>query len=81
YGLALGKCFFGESMFSLESNASKMGFISLVKRLEERKYQLIDCQVYTAHLESLGAEMVSRSEFVEMLRENQHFKTEQGKWE
>ncbi|MEM9718629.1 MAG: leucyl/phenylalanyl-tRNA--protein transferase, partial [Bacteroidota bacterium] len=47
YGLALGKCFFGESMFSLESNASKMGFISLVKRLEERKYQLIDCQVYT----------------------------------
>ena len=80
YGIAIGRCFFGESMFSLESNASKTGFITLVQRLEKRNYQLVDCQVYTAHLESLGAEMIARSDFIEQLQENREYRTELGSW-
>lgn len=63
YGILLGKIFFGESMFSTESNASKFAFISLVDILKKQGVQLIDCQVYTAHLESLGAEMIGRRDF------------------
>ena len=54
YGVALGKVFFGESMFAKRSNASKFGFISLVRRLKEEGYTLIDCQQETRHLGSLG---------------------------
>jgi leucyl/phenylalanyl-tRNA---protein transferase len=64
YGLKLGKIFFGESMFSKTSNASKYAFINLVENLEQDGVELIDCQVYTEHLESLGAKMISRKEFV-----------------
>ena len=64
YGMALGKVFFGESMFSLESNASKYGFISLVRKLHSIGVQLIDCQQETKHLESLGAKNISRDEFM-----------------
>ncbi len=63
YGIKMGKLFFGESMFSKVSNASKFAFIHFVGKLREENIHLIDCQVYTAHLESLGAEMISRSEF------------------
>ncbi len=63
YGIALGKVFFGESMFSLASNASKFGFITLVENLRQLNYQLIDCQVHTDHLASLGASEISRAEF------------------
>lgn len=63
YGIALGRVFFGESMFSKVSNASKIAFTALVERLREAGYVLIDCQVYTSHLESLGAELIPRSEF------------------
>ena len=69
YGVAIGYCYFGESMFFKESNASKYGFIQLVKMLRERKYQIIDCQIFTQHLESLGAEHISRSSFVEMVHQ------------
>jgi leucyl/phenylalanyl-tRNA--protein transferase len=69
YGLAMGKCYFGESMFSKVSNASKTGFIKLVHRLEEQGCQLIDCQIYTAHLESLGAELIPRERFLKELEE------------
>lgn len=63
YGILLGRIFFGESMFSTESNASKFAFISLVDVLKKEGIQLIDCQVYSAHLESLGAEMIDRGAF------------------
>lgn len=60
YGIKLGKIFFGESMFAKASNASKFAFISYVQQLKTEGIELIDCQVYTQHLESLGAEMISR---------------------
>ena len=68
YGIRLGKVFFGESMFSHESNASKFAFISYVKQLSGEGVELIDCQVYTAHLESLGARMIPRTEFIALLK-------------
>lgn len=61
------KVFCGESMFSKVSNASKVGFYTLVEKLKERDYKLIDCQVYTNHLHSLGAEEISRKEFIKIL--------------
>ncbi|QEC69580.1 leucyl/phenylalanyl-tRNA--protein transferase [Panacibacter ginsenosidivorans] len=67
YGIRLGKVFFGESMFSLVSNASKYALISYVKQLKKEGVQLIDCQVYTEHLESLGAKMISRNNFIDLL--------------
>ena len=68
YGIDLGHIFCGESMFSKVSNTSKLAFIHLVKELQEKKYKLIDCQVYNEHLESLGAREISRKEFVRMLK-------------
>jgi len=68
YGVLLGRIFFGESMFSTQSNASKFAFINFVKHLQKQGIQLIDCQVYTAHLESLGARMIDRKLFCEILR-------------
>jgi len=67
YGIRLGKIFFGESMFSHAANASKFAFISYVQQLTKEEVQLIDCQVYTEHLESLGAQMINRSNFIELL--------------
>ncbi len=69
YGVRMGRLFFGESMFSLVSNASKFAFIQLVSQLMQEKVVLIDCQVYTEHLESLGAEMISRKDFQEYLQQ------------
>ena len=70
YGVRLGNIFFGESMFSKVSNASKFAFISYVKQLQNEGVVLIDCQVYTQHLESLGAVMIDRKEFIEILKLN-----------
>jgi leucyl/phenylalanyl-tRNA--protein transferase len=67
YGIKMGKLFFGESMFSNQSNASKFAFINYVKQLEAEGIVLIDCQVYTEHLESLGAEMIDRDLFKQLL--------------
>ncbi len=67
YGVWLGNVFFGESMFSRVSNASKFAFINWVQLLQQQGVQLIDCQVYTAHLESLGARMIPRTEFCSLL--------------
>lgn len=64
YGIRMGKFFFGESMFSHQSNASKYAFISLVEKLKSEGIEMIDCQVYTAHLESLGARMIPRKDFL-----------------
>lgn len=67
YGIRLGKVFFGESMFSKVSNASKFAFINYIKQLETEGIQLIDCQVYTEHLESFGAKMINREDFIQLL--------------
>jgi leucyl/phenylalanyl-tRNA--protein transferase len=67
YGIRMGKVFFGESMFSKTSNASKYAFISYVEQLKKQGVLLIDCQVHTAHLESLGAEMIPRKTFTNLL--------------
>jgi leucyl/phenylalanyl-tRNA---protein transferase len=67
YGIDLGTVFCGESMFSKSSNASKVALISLVKELKKNKYELIDCQVPTQHLASMGAEPISRTEFLTFL--------------
>jgi len=67
YGIRMGKVFFGESMFSKASNASKYAFISYVRQLQSEGIELIDCQVYTEHLESLGARMIGREEFIRQL--------------
>lgn len=80
YGLAIGTCFFGESMFSRESNASKVGFIKLVKWLEEHNYSLIDCQVSSGHLQSLGAEEIERALFIQLVSENIDENGVAGKW-
>ncbi|MFT4663707.1 MAG: leucyl/phenylalanyl-tRNA--protein transferase, partial [Gammaproteobacteria bacterium] len=80
YGLALGKVFFGESMFAKASNASKFGFISLVQGLTKEGYNLIDCQQQTKHLASLGAKAISRKLFMETLRQNEMEVWTKGKW-
>jgi leucyl/phenylalanyl-tRNA---protein transferase len=68
YGVRLGKIFFGESMFSKVSNASKYAFISYVQHLKSEGVELIDCQVYTEHLETLGARMIEREDFIHRLQ-------------
>ncbi|OIQ97353.1 leucyl/phenylalanyl-tRNA--protein transferase [mine drainage metagenome] len=68
YGIRLGKVFFGESMFSKESNASKFAFIKYVEQLKTEGVVLIDCQIYTEHLESLGAKMIMRQQFTQLLQ-------------
>lgn len=67
YGMALGKVFFGESMFSRADNASKVGFTYLVRTLRDWGFQLIDCQVANEHLFSLGAKEIPREDFQELL--------------
>ena len=67
YGVDLGTVFCGESMFSKANNASKVALISLAKELKKNKYELIDCQVPTQHLASMGAESIPRSEFLTYL--------------
>lgn len=82
YGLALGRVFFGESMFTKVSNGSKFGFIRLVQWLEAHDFRLIDCQQETQHLATLGARPIPRAEFLEQLEK--YAREEQaemvGKW-
>lgn len=67
YGIDLGHIFCGESMFSKVSNASKVAFIALVNQLKKGNYNLLDCQVYNEHLESLGCREIDRTEFMQIL--------------
>lgn len=69
YGIDLGHVFCGESMFSKRSNASKLAFITLVQQLEKEQYELVDCQVYTEHLASLGAREIPREVFMSILKQ------------
>ena len=68
YGIDLGTVFCGESMFSKVSNASKMAFIALSKKLESQHYYLLDCQLHNAHLESLGCREIPRDDFMKVLQ-------------
>ena len=69
YGVELGQVFFGESMFSLERDASKVALAALVRAMHEHNGRLIDCQVASAHLETLGARSIPRRQFVRELAE------------
>ena len=70
YGVKLGKVFYGESMFSLKSNASKFGFITLARRLSYEGFYVIDCQQPNAYLQSLGGEFITGENFQTILRNN-----------
>lgn len=80
YGVSLGGAFFGESMFSDRPDASKVAFVALARALESWGFELIDCQVPTEHLESLGARAVPRSEFLERLAASAGRPTRRGQW-
>lgn len=80
YGVSLGRCFFGESMFSYVSNASKTGFITLVQKLHKKEFKLIDCQVHTKHLESLGAGHITRSQFMANIKAALTYPSQIGNW-
>lgn len=80
YGVSLGRMFYGESMFSSVTDASKIAFVHLVKQLEIWGYGMIDCQMKTAHLASLGAREISRAEFSQKLTELVHFPDDTGLW-
>jgi leucyl/phenylalanyl-tRNA--protein transferase len=70
YGIKIGHCFFGESMFSKVSNASKAAFITFVQTCIRENIAVIDCQVHTPHLESLGARFITRADFLHLLHKH-----------
>lgn len=81
YGLSLGNCFFGESMFAKVSNASKAGFILFVKKLQEMGFNLVDCQYFSSHLESLGAQHIPREQFEQLLPPSDLHQMYRGAWD
>ncbi|HKE44255.1 MAG TPA: leucyl/phenylalanyl-tRNA--protein transferase [Steroidobacteraceae bacterium] len=80
YGVCLGRIFFGESMFSRETDASKVALIRLVHECQQREVVLIDCQVTSRHLQSLGSRPISRSAFLGLLKEHCR-PLHPGRWE
>lgn len=80
YGVALGRIFFGESMFSRFPNASKVAFTHLAWRLREWGYTLIDCQMPSGHLFRFGAELIPRRQFIELLREGENLPEPTQPW-
>ena len=81
YGVSLGGCFFGESMFTRVSNASKIAFVHLVHQLSAWSFTLIDCQVTTGHLMRFGAREVPRTAFIKLLNKALELPTRRGRWE
>ncbi len=80
YGVSLGKVFFAESMFHLQTNASKIAFIRLVQFLKQHHFHFLDAQVYTEHVESLGAKEIPRNEFMHKLNIALQSDALLGKW-
>lgn len=80
YGVVIGKVFFGESMFSRVSDASKVAFAHLIERLKADGFRMIDCQIPSEHLKSLGAREISRKKFMTYLNEDIHKDFPQGHW-
>jgi len=81
YGVSLGKCFFGESMFTRISNASNVGLVKLVEHLKELSFDMLDCQVPTEHLTRFGARQIPRIRFLNQLEKSLKAPTQRGKWE
>lgn len=81
YGVAQGSCFFGESMFARETDASKVVFVHSLKQLEAWGYALMDCQVENAHLISLGARLIPRRRFLSILKDNIDRPPDQSIWQ
>ncbi|HWA13391.1 MAG TPA: leucyl/phenylalanyl-tRNA--protein transferase [Burkholderiales bacterium] len=73
YGIALGRAFYGESMFSCATDASKVAFVALVRQLQAWNFGLVDCQMSTRHLASLGAREIPRAQFARLLAELVHY--------
>ena len=80
YGVSLGSIFFGESMFALEPDASKIAFVALVQQLLRWNIPLVDCQAHTEHLERFGANLWPRQQFLQALKEALLSPTRQGSW-
>jgi leucyl/phenylalanyl-tRNA--protein transferase len=80
YGVAIGNVYFGESMFSRVSDASKIAFVYLASQLKRWKFTIIDCQVYSTHLESLGAKLIPRKQFKSLLDKNNMNSAETFTW-
>jgi leucyl/phenylalanyl-tRNA--protein transferase len=80
YGVSLGGCFYGESMFARAHDASKIAFVALVRQLAAWQMPLIDCQVHTDHLERFGAREISRDAFLAELRGALELPTRRGAW-
>ncbi|MCA9507123.1 MAG: leucyl/phenylalanyl-tRNA--protein transferase [Myxococcales bacterium] len=80
YGVSIGSLFFGESMFFLQSNASKIAFATLVAHLITWNFSLIDCQSHTQHLEKFGAQPIKRNDFLYELEKSHQHPTMQGPW-
>lgn len=80
YGLSLGHAFFGESMFHKMTDASKMAFYFLSKTMEAWHFDFIDCQLPTNHLQSLGAKIIKRKKFLQMLHQSLKFPSKIGSW-
>jgi leucyl/phenylalanyl-tRNA--protein transferase len=80
YGVSLGKCFFAESMFHTAGNASKLAYIVLAQYLEQHHFVFLDAQIYTEHVETLGAKNVSRNKFLKLLQEGLSCHVPPGKW-
>lgn len=81
YGVAIGRMFYGESMFARERDASKIAFVHLVRHLAARGFGMIDCQMHTEHLASLGAREIPRDDFLLHLRELIDYPEPLGRWE
>ena len=81
YGVSIGSAFFGESMFALASDASKVAFAVLVGQLERWGFELIDCQVHTDHLERFGAQLWPRGRFLDALGRCLQSETRRGRWQ
>jgi len=81
YGVAIGRVFFGESMFSRVSDASKVAFVYLVRHLQQHHFELIDCQIQTPHLDSLGAELIPRTRFTGLLARYCRASGPNGPWQ
>lgn len=81
YGVALGRAFFGESMFTRATDASKVALVTLVRQLERWGFEMVDCQMNTAHLASFGAREIARAEFTRRLRELIHYPPVPAPWQ
>ena len=80
YGVSLGRCFFGESMFTRISNASNVAFVFLAEYLKSLSFDIIDCQISTKHLINFGAREIPRKDFLKQLEKALQFPTKRGRW-